>query len=141
MKNYELIIIRFHGQVCVSAVAEKVKALRIDALLKLRAYLTHYDKLGYREDLLTAIATKKGDMIMSAATKTELEKILVPRCPHYNGNKFIPDQYSVLEEELICWGETSLKAPLNEAGFKRYMEVCSLVYPEEFADAIGLKGA
>ena len=52
MKNYELIIIRLHGQVCVSAVAEKVKALRIDALLKLRAYITHYDKLGYINALL-----------------------------------------------------------------------------------------
>lgn len=141
MKNYKLIIIQLHGQVFDSAVTEKVKEWRIDAFLKLRAYLTHYDKLGYREDLLTAIATKKGDMIMSATTKTDMDKILVPRCPHYNGNKFIPDEYSVLEEELICWGETSLRAPLNEAGFKRYMEVCSLVYPEAFADAMGLKGA
>ncbi len=141
MKNYELIIVRLQGKIFASAVTEKVKDLRFDALLKLRAYLSHYDKLGYREDLLTAIATKKGDMIMSATTKTEMEKILVPRCLHYNGNKFIPDEYSVLEEELICWGETSLRAPLNEAGFKRYMEVCSLVYPEAFADAMGLKGA
>lgn len=141
MKNYELIIVRLHGEIFASAVTEKVKEIRFNALLRLRAYLTHYDKLGYRGDLLTAIATKKGDMIMSATTKAEMEKILVPHCPHYNGNKFIAGQYSVLEEELICWGETSLRAPLNETGFKRYMEVCSLVYPEAFADVMELKGA
>lgn len=44
---------------------------------------------------------------------------------------FIPDAYSVPEEELICWSETSLKGPLTAEGFQRYMELFKQVLPEE----------
>lgn len=53
-----------------------------------------------------------------------------PRAPHFDGNKFIPDRYNIPEEELICWCETSLRGPLNENGFNRYMEVFHEVFPE-----------
>ena len=41
------------------------------------------------------------------------------------------DDYSVPEEELICWSEASKNAPLNEVGFKCYMELFKQVLPEE----------
>ena len=44
---------------------------------------------------------------------------------------FIPDAYSVPEEELICWSETSLKGPLTAESFQRYMELFKQVLPEE----------
>lgn len=54
-----------------------------------------------------------------------------PHAPHYNGAEIIPDQYHVLEEELICWSETSFQGPLIEPGYKRYMQVFSEVFPDE----------
>ena len=46
----------------------------------------------------------------------------------------VPDASPCLryaEEELICWSEASLRAPLNETGFQRYSELFRLVFPEE----------
>ena len=83
-----------------------------------------------------ALAEKKCNMIMSCNSKTEMEKIIKPKCPHYDGNKFVTDDYNVLEEELIAWSETSLAGPLNDIGFKRYLEVFMLVFPEEYKKII-----
>ena len=33
--------------------------------------------------------------------------------------------------ELICWSEASLRAPLNEYAFRRYMELSCRMFPEE----------
>lgn len=141
MENFELIIIKLLAQLLATESSETVQKLQFEALVQLRAYLKHYKRLGYREDLLSAIADKKGAMILETTSKTEMEKVLKPHAPRYNGNAFFADKYNVPEEELICWSETSLRSPLNEAGFNRYMEVCKLVYPDAFADIIELKGA
>ena len=141
MENYELIIIKLLAKLLANESSESVQKLQFEALVQLRAYLRHYKRLSYREDLLSVIAEKKGAMIMQTTSKAEMEKVLKPHAPRYNGNGFFADKYNVPEEELICWSETSLRAPLNEAGFNRYMEVCKLVYPEAFADIVGLKGA
>lgn len=111
-------------------VPDKVKDYRLSALRGLGGYLKYYEKSGYCEKLIMNIAEKKIKMIMQLQSKAEIDKILKPRCPHYDGNKFIPDKYNVLEEELICWSETSLLAPLNKAGTKRYMELFKKVFPE-----------
>lgn len=113
-------------------VTDSVRELRWDALMQLTRQLNYYKSRGYIDRLLYAIAEKKGAMIMGTTSKTEMEKVLKPHCPHYNGNEFFPDKYNVPEEELICWGETSLRSPLNTAGYKRYMEVFKSVYPEEY---------
>ena len=70
-------------------------------------------------------------MILATTGKAEMEKVLHPHAPHYDGGRFIPDQYSVEEEELICWSETSLRGPLIPAAMKRYMELFKRFYPEE----------
>ena len=114
-------------------VADNVRELRWDALMQLTRQLNYYKSLGYIDRLLYAIADKKGKMIMETSSKTEMEKVLKPHAPHYNGNEFFPDKYNVLEEELICWSETSLKSPLNDAGNKRYMQLFSEVFPEDYA--------
>ena len=114
-------------------VADNVRELRWEALMQLTRQLNYYKSLGYIDRLLYAIAEKKGKMIMETSSKTEMEKVLRPHAPHYNGNEFFPDKYNVLEEELICWSETSLKSPLNDAGNKRYMQLFSEVFPEDYA--------
>lgn len=114
-------------------VADNVRELRWSALMQLTRQLNYYKSLGYIDRLLYAIAEKKGKMIMETSSKIEMEKVLKPHAPHYNGNEFFPDKYNVLEEELICWSETSLKSPLNDAGNKRYMQLFSEVFPEDYA--------
>lgn len=141
MENYELIIVKLLAKLLANEGSDTVQKLQFEALIQLRAYLQHYHRLNYRGDLLSAIAEKKGTMILQTTSKTEMEKVLKPHAPRYNGNGFFTDKYNVPEEELICWSETSLRSPLNEAGFNRYMEVCKLVYPDAFADVVGLKGA
>ena len=81
--------------------------------------------------LLCAIAEKKCEHIMAVTTKADVEQIVKPCCPHYDGNKFIQGPYSVPEEEMICWSEASLKAPLNSEACKRYLELFQQVLPEE----------
>lgn len=110
--------------------SDKIKELRINGLLELNSYLQYYKNCGYMESLINKIANKKVKMIMQITSKSEMKKMLKPSCPYFNGSKFIPDEYHVIEEELICWSETSLQAPLNEIGFKRYAELFDIVFPE-----------
>lgn len=130
-ENYMTVIISCIAEIAASGAAERVKKLRLDAIRSLQRYLRYYRQLGYMPKLLYAIAEKKCRVISSIASKPELEKLIRPRCPHYDGNRFIPDTYSIPEEELICWSETSLKVPLDAAGFQRYMDLFKQVLPEE----------
>ena len=115
---------------------DKVKEIRYKGLQQLCNILNYYNSRGFDDKLLVPIAEKKCNMIMSCNSKTEMEKIIKPKCPHYDGNKFVTDDYNVLEEELIAWSETSLAGPLNEIGFKRYLEVFMLVFPDEYKKII-----
>ena len=112
----------------------KVKKLRISAFKTIRSRLNAYKEHGYNISLLNTIAVKKGEMIMETSSKTEMEKVVKASCPNYNGNRFIPDKYNVPEEEMIGWSLASLRAPLNEAGFNRYMELFEQVYPEKYKE-------
>ena len=121
----------FAELICSEGITEKVFALRFDALKMLQGLIHHYDERGYADKLLNGIAEKKGAMIMSASSKTEMNKILKPKAPHFDGVRFIADHYLLPEEELICWSEASLRAPLNEYAFRRYMELFCRMFPEE----------
>ncbi len=131
--DFNVLIVAFATQILADAnVKPEVQNLRISALQDIRSRLEAYRMHGYNEGLLCAIAQKKGEMIMKISSKTEMAKAVKVSCPHYDGNKFIPDEYNVLEEEMIGWSLASLKAPLNDAGFKRYMEIFSKVYPAAY---------
>lgn len=129
--DYMTVIIPCIAEIAASDTPDRVKKLRLGAVGSLQRYLRHYRLLGYMPKLLYAIAEKKCRMIGSIETKSEMEKLIRPNCPRYDGARFIPDPYSVPEEELICWSETSLKGPLNAEGFQRYMELFKQVLPEE----------
>ena len=130
-EDYMAVIISCIGEIATSDAANRVKNLRLGAVESLQRHLCYYRQLGYMPKLLYIIAGQKCRMIASITTKSEMEKRIRPNYPHYNGGGFIPDAYSVPEEELICWSETSLKGPLNAAGFQRYMELFKQVLPEE----------
>ena len=130
-EDYMAVLAACIAGITASDAAERIKKLRLGAVGTLQRYLRHYQQLGYMPKLLYAIARKKCRMISSITSKSEMECISRPHCPHYDGNRFIPNTYSVPEEELICWSEASLKVPLNAAGFQRYMELFKQVLPEE----------
>ena len=114
----------------VEDVPDKTRGNRMKALFELRNYLHHYLKRGFPLNVVFPILKRKGHMILCSSTKKEMDLIVKPRCPHYDGGKFITDKYYVPEEELIAWSETSLNAPLGQTGFKWYFEVFQMVFPE-----------
>ena len=115
--DFELIILLTFAEVVMDEHAsDAIKALRIEALNKLQRGLNHYKHLGFLPRLTSAIAEKKCDWIKGATSKAEIEKFLKPRCPRYDGEKFIEDASIVPEEELICWSYASLRSPLNSIG-------------------------
>lgn len=69
--------------------SDRVKDIRLEGLKQLGSFLTYYTRQGYRFELITAIAEKKSKMIKEATTKAEIDKIVKPRIPYFNGNKFI----------------------------------------------------
>lgn len=124
-------MIPYFAEIITADITERVRMLRFTAMKEVQKYLRYYQSLGYIPQLIFSIAEKKCELINTITSKTEMEKVINPHCPHYNGNSFIPDKYSIPEEELICWSQTSLQSPLNDVGFKRYMEVFKEVFPEE----------
>lgn len=129
--DYEIVMCKNFAEVISGEMSEKYRSLRLDALSNLYRILNRYQKSMYHDKLLSGIAKKKGEMILNAKSKAEIERILHPKAPHFDGNQFIPDEYSVPEEELICWSETSLQAPLVPVACDRYRELFREIFPEE----------
>ena len=131
--GYEIpLIFTFSEIIASDKKTDRVKELQLSALGQLRSCLRHYKSLGYVDSLLYAIAEKKGKLILEITSKTEMDKLMKPRCPHFDGNKFVEDKYVIPEEEMICWSQTSLQGPLNEIGFKRYMELFQKYLPDAY---------
>jgi len=129
--DFEMVIFFAFAEIVMDEDAsDDLKSLRIDALKKVQRSLNHYHHLGYIPELTRAIAEKKCRMIKEATSKSEMEKFLQPRCPRYDGEKFIEDPYIIPEEELICWSYASLRFPLNNIGAARFQEVFKRVFPD-----------
>ena len=129
--DFEMVIFFAFAEIVMDEDAsDDLKSLRIDALKKVQRSLNHYHHLGYIPELTRAIAEKKFRMIKEATSKSEMEKFLQPRCPRYDGEKFIEDPYIIPEEELICWSYASLRFPLNSIGAARFQEVFKRVFPD-----------
>ena len=99
---------------------------------------------GYLQDsivffLVLIIMIDKSRMITQARTKQELAEIVKPSIPHWNYGTFREGPYHVRAEEAILWSRASLEAPLNEDGFKRYMEVFTELSPEFEKELLGTK--
>ena len=129
--DYLPVINRCIAEIMMATIPDQTKNLRFLAVLKLQGYLHQYEQHGYMPKLIRAIAEKRCKMIGMITTKSEMEKMLKPSCPHYYGGKFIPSEYDIPEEELIGWSEASFRAPLNNVGFRRYLELFKQVLPEE----------
>ena len=129
--DFEMVIFFAFAEIVMDEDAsDDLKSIRIDALKKVQRSLNHYHHLGYIPELTRAIAEKKCRMIKEATSKSEMEKFIQPRCPRYDGEKFIEDPYIIPEEELICWSYASLRFPLNSIGAARFQEVFKRVFPD-----------
>lgn len=129
--DFDILIMLTGAEILMDAeIPDNLKSLRLDALEKLHSSLNHYELLGYLPQLIYAIAEKKCQMIKEATSKAQIQRFLKPRCPHYDGAKFIEDPDIIPEEELICWSYTSLRYPLNSIGTARFQEVFKRVFPE-----------
>ena len=129
--DFEMVIFFAFAEIVMDEDAsDDLKSLRIDALKKVQRSLNHYHHLGYIPELTRAIAEKKCRMIKEATSKSEMQKFLQPRCPRYDGEKFIEDPYIIPEEELICWSYAVLRFPLNSIGAARFQEVFKRVFPD-----------
>ena len=129
--DFEMVIFFAFAEIVMDEDAsDDLKSLRIDALKKVQRSLNHYHHLGYIPELTREIAEKKCRMIKEATSKSEMEKFIQPRCPRYDGEKFIEDPYIIPEEELICWSYASLRFPLNSIGAARFQEVFKRVFPD-----------
>ena len=129
--DFEMVIFFAFAEIVMDEDAsDDLKSLRIDALKKVQRSLNHYHHLGYIPELTRAIAEKKCRMIKETTSISEMEKFLQPRCPRYDGEKFIEDPYIIPEEELICWSYASLRFPLNNIGAARFQEVFMRVFPD-----------
>ncbi|MFR1350993.1 MAG: hypothetical protein ACLSCA_01015 [[Clostridium] symbiosum] len=89
--------------------------------------------------LVLIIMEEKSRMITQAHTKQELAEILKPSIPRWNYGSFMEGPYHVRAEEAILWSKASLEAPLNEDGYKRYMEAFIEFFPEFKKELLGTK--
>lgn len=77
------------------------------------------------------ILFKKCSMIEQAKTKKELTEIAKLSLPNGSHGSFREGPYHVPEEELLLWSRASFEAPLNQHGYKRYMELFARFFPEQ----------
>lgn len=132
IRDHVLIVVSYFAEVLADdTITDKVAMLRLAVLRKLMGQLYRYKERGFAESLLCVVAKKKGEFILETSSKTEMERVLVPRAPHFDGNRFVPDKYSIPEEELMAWSETSLKGPLVAEAFDRYRELFSIIFPKQ----------
>lgn len=103
---------------------EKIVSLRMDAFKTLKGQLKIFRDRLYDDKLIEDIETKRAEFIMQTDSKTEMEKVLHP---DYNNSP----KYGIDAEEIIFWAECSLKYPLPDKAYNRYMELVKEYYGEQ----------
>lgn len=102
---------------------DTVRAAKLEAVSKVLQRISFYRSRGFLPHLIHCVFAKKMKMISEATTVKDLRAVSDVPKPHYNGNRVIPSDFSVPEEEIMIWSLTSELGPLNNAGFRRYMEL------------------
>lgn len=102
---------------------DTVRAAKLEAVSKVLQRISFYRSRGFLPHLIHCVFAKKMKMISEATTVKDLRAVSDVPKPHYNGNRVIPSDFSVPEEEIMIWSLTSELGPLNDAGFRRHMEL------------------
>ena len=113
--------------------------LKIEAMGKAMKMAADFSKRNYDRKLVDSALAQRLFYIGQAKTKTELKDImkLSKPQPRADGTFGPGSPYHIEEEEMMLWSEMSLQAPLNEAGFTRYMELFAKYYPERKEEVLG----
>lgn len=117
------------AQVYFDVLGDDVTKLQHDAVIKLieitAAYFSHS-----AVPLVRIIFEKKLLILFSINSKKDMELFFKPSEPRNTGNELVPrTRFHIDEEELFMWMATSLKAPLNTMGTRRYLELLEKVFP------------
>lgn len=107
---------------------KKTKA-QTEALITTKNQVQFYLERCIDPRLVEKICKKKVDAIMQAETIADLKTIVnCPRPTEYGGKITDHPKYQFDEEELVLWGFTSLKAPLNHIAHQRINVLFERVY-------------
>jgi hypothetical protein len=80
------------------------------------------------------LVSKKLPHIKEAETLKDIGLIMGSPEIINNGCEILPkNEWVIPEEELMLWSKTTLIAPLNDMGFKRYMKLFEELFPAEYA--------
>ncbi len=103
--------------------SEIIREAKLEAITRAMRLTNMYLKCGIRADLINLIMKKKTDLILAAGTLADIRKASEPPKPRYNGCSWYEDPLTVPEEEMVSWSQVSLKGPLIECAYKRYMDL------------------
>ncbi len=127
--DFHLVMIPYYCETIVTDnTSNKIRAMRMDALKTLSSFLSQLQNEQFDKKLICNIANKKSRMIINASSKKEINEILNPKPPRFDGNQFISSEYLTTEEELICWLKACEQAPLNYFAVKRTEELFNKIY-------------
>lgn len=118
---------------------KKLKEAMLRALKTVKVKLLQCAERGILYSVILGIAQKKSGLICQAESVSQLKEILNPPEPYWTGGEFRPGPYLVPEEELLMWSELSLDVVLNEAGYKRYEQLFTELFPEKAEEIFGRK--
>lgn len=100
----------------------KLRKSCLSALSQLKKIVDQYIKEFYNNELSLIIFKKKSQFIINAKSKQQLNDILKPSLPNYNGEKYC-SEYHLKEEELLLLSLISLNHVLNHIVYKRFIEL------------------
>lgn len=109
----------------------KLRLAKEEALRVIGGRCKAYRDRGYDRKLVMAVLRKKLALLKDAARIKDVNKIKEPRAPNYSiGSGFFTDETWVAEEELIQWSLASLRAPLAQDGYDRFLALFRQFYGE-----------
>lgn len=125
--DFRLVLLPY---LCDAIFTDKLRAERIDALQTLSGFLTRLKNENMRGALLAKIAHDKAELILNAQTKGEIQELLRPKPPHYNGGHFISNPFLTDGEELLAWLKASINVPLDSDAVLRVNSLILKLYPD-----------
>ena len=111
---------------------ERLEMTRLAAFIKANQIARHFRERGFDSMLINRAYNKRMQAIKQATTIGELNRITKLSEPTFlrTGISTPTNRFYLEEEEVMLWSEASLKAPLNQEGFNRYLQLFIKFYPE-----------
>lgn len=122
-----------------TGISEKLRELRLAGQRMVYPYVQKLHDGFIRMDVIMTIVEAKLGFMCTAKSKKDVERILSPPKIHYDGRGvWAEPEFYVPAEEMLIWSETSFIAPLNDAGYRRYMKLFRDFFGDEVCDEMGI---